>query len=72
MARSNKRPGDVNRNDQLLLAQTDTPGTDHFRRVWNVRCQPCGHEYGLNGSDFHLRKCPRCQGGRPGLELGQV
>ena len=33
-----------------------------------LRCGHCAHEYGSNGSDNFQRKCPKCQGGRPGLE----
>ena len=29
----------------------------------------CGARYGANGSDFHQRKCPNCQGGMPGLDI---
>ena len=29
----------------------------------------CGHRYGANGSDFHIRKCPKCQGGAEGLSI---
>ena len=30
-------------------------------------CGACGHTYRSNGSDNFQRKCPRCQGGAPGL-----
>jgi hypothetical protein len=32
----------------------------------------CGHRYGANGSDFHIRKCPNCQGGAPGLAIERL
>ena len=59
--------GDKNRNRQELLAKTSHPGTDHNQRIWAVQCTDCGHVYGANGSDFHERKCPKCQGGAHGL-----
>jgi hypothetical protein len=61
--------GDINPNGQQLLAKTTFDGTDHNQKIWAVQCtQPgCGHVYGANGSDFHLRKCPKCQHGKPGL-----
>jgi len=65
--------GDLNPNDQRLLAKTDALGTDHNARIWAVQCERadsgriCGHVYGVNGTDFHDRKCPKCGGGKPGL-----
>ncbi len=61
--------GDTNPNHQKLIAKTAIAGTDHNQRVWRLQCADCGTEYGANGSDFHIRKCPSCQGGRPGLEF---
>ncbi|PJK29139.1 hypothetical protein CVT23_13150 [Minwuia thermotolerans] len=73
---SKRRPGDINRNEQILIARTDRPGTDHLQYVWVLVCarrtkkgELCGHRYGANGSDFHHRKCPKCQGGASGLEI---
>ncbi|RVK60590.1 hypothetical protein CN155_04845 [Sinorhizobium meliloti] len=65
--------GDVNRNKQRLLEKTSYPGNDHNQHIWVIECQApqesetCGHIYGANGSDFFQRKCPVCQGGKPGL-----
>jgi len=61
--------GFINRNGQEVIRRTDLMGTDHGQRVYALRCRSCGQEYGANGSDIHLRKCPRCQGGRSGLSL---
>lgn len=61
--------GEANKNDQELVEKTAERGTDYNQYVWHLRCLRCGHEYGANGSDFHLRKCPRCQGGAPGLAI---
>ncbi len=68
--RSNGRtvqPGYVNRNNQTVLRATQTRGNDHGQYVYVLICGQCGHEYGSNGSDNFQRKCPRCQGGMPGL-----
>ncbi|RBW55566.1 hypothetical protein DS909_10695 [Phaeobacter gallaeciensis] len=73
---SNRQLGDINRNDQVLIARTDRPGTDHMQYVWVLVCARrldngdlCGFRYGANGPDFHQRKCPSCQGGQPGLDI---
>lgn len=60
-------PGFVNRNQQVVVQATGLPGTDHGQSIYALRCEPCGHEYGANGSDIWLRKCPKCQGGNAGL-----
>jgi hypothetical protein len=59
--------GYENRNGQTVVAPTGLPGTDHRQSVYVLRCRRCGAEYGCNGSDNFQRKCPRCQGGAPGL-----
>ena len=76
MVTSNRQLGDISQNDQVLIARTDRPGTDHLQYVWVVVCarrlesgELCGFRYGVNGSDFHHRKCPRCQGGAAGLNI---
>jgi hypothetical protein len=40
--------------------------------VYVLQCSICGYEYGANGSDIHLRRCPSCQGGQPGLAYPAV
>lgn len=68
-------PGDINRNQQRLLAKTSLPGNNHMQYIWVVECQSanghgiCGHRYGVNGTDFFQRLCPKCQGGRPGIPI---
>lgn len=62
-------PGYVNRNSQTNLRPTGLPGNDHMQYIYVLRCGHCGHEYGSNGSDIFQRKCPRCQGGKPGLSF---
>lgn len=67
MGRGTTKIGFVNDNRQEVLRDTGLPGTDHLQRVYELRCKHCEHRYGANGSDNHHRKCPRCQGGAPGL-----
>jgi len=59
--------GYVNRNGQRVVRATDLPGTDHLQKIYVLLCNSCGVEYGANGSDIWLRKCPACQGGMQGL-----
>jgi hypothetical protein len=63
--------GYVNRNRQKCLGHRGVPGTDHYQTAYRMQCEVehCGHEYGANGSDVFQRKCPRCQGGMPGIEF---
>ena len=61
--------GYVNRNNQEVLRDTGEPGTDHRQRIYVLRCNDCGHEYGANGSDIHLRRCPGHDGGAPGFPI---
>jgi hypothetical protein len=60
--------GYTNRNGQMNLVHRFKPGADHGQRAYKLVCQHCGHEYGANGTDIHLRKFPNCQDGRPGIE----
>ena len=62
-------PGYRNKHGQITIRDTGVAGTDHFQRVYQLACSSCGHTYGANGSDIHERKCPKCQGGRPGLQI---
>ncbi len=61
--------GYVNRNGQTVIQATGLLGNDHMQRIYVLRCgtEACGHQYGANGSDIFQRKCPKCQGGAPGL-----
>jgi len=58
-----------NGNGQELIRKTDRPGTLPFQKLFAMKCGACGHEYGVNGSEAHNRRCPACQGGSPGLPL---
>jgi N-glycosylase/DNA lyase len=70
----NKKPttsvGYVNRNGQVVIRSTGRPGTDHGQIIYQLGCSHCGHVYGANGSDIHLRKCPNCHDGAIGLPIG--
>ncbi len=61
------RIGYTNRNNQRCEGTRGMRGTDHGQSVYLLRCLNCHHEYGANGSDVHLRKCPACQGGAAGI-----
>lgn len=63
------RPGYVNRNSQVVIRNTGMPGTDHGQSIYQLHCSHCRREYGANGSDIFQRKCPKCQGGQPGLAM---
>lgn len=76
MAVSQRKPGDINPNDQVPIARSDRPRSDHLQYVWVLLCarrspdgKICGHRYGANGSDFHIRKCPECKGAAAGLDI---
>ena len=60
-------PGFENRNRQVVVRPTGLPGTDHGQSIYVLRCFECRNEYGANGSDIHLRRCPACQEGAAGL-----
>jgi Zn finger protein HypA/HybF involved in hydrogenase expression len=62
------RTGYLNARGQVVIRNTMLDGTDHGQKVYQVACSHCGEVYGANGLDLHIRKCPNCQGGQPGLE----
>ena len=57
--------GYVNKNNQKNNGKTDIPGTGFGQWFYDMECLDCGHKYHANGHDVWLRKCPKCQGGRP-------
>ncbi|HTW81300.1 MAG TPA: hypothetical protein VME23_17265 [Terracidiphilus sp.] len=61
------RPGYVNHRGQVVIRNTGLPGTDRGQAVYQLGCSTCGHVYGANGSDIHLRRCPMHDRGAPGL-----
>ena len=58
--------GTINKNNQMVKEKTNLPGHAN-QKVHRMECLDCGHNYGANGYDCHLRKCPKCGGGAPGL-----
>jgi hypothetical protein len=62
------KSGYVNRNGQVVIRSSGLPGSDHLQTVYQLGCSVCGHVYGANGTDIHLRLCPQCQSGAPGLD----
>ncbi len=67
--RPTTEPAFMNPYGQLTIRNTGLQGTDHNQYVYQLACSHCGHIYGANGSDIHERRCPQCQGGRPGISL---
>ena len=67
MSKNTTAPGYVNRNQQKNRGTRGVAGTDHLQKAYELECQKCGHHYGANGTDIWQRKCPRCQGGAPGI-----
>lgn len=49
----------------------DVSGTDHGALAYKMTClrPECGHVYGSNGTDVFQRRCPKCDGGKPGIEF---
>lgn len=64
--------GDENPNGQVFARETEQHGTDYNQYVWELLCRHCGNRYGANGSDFHHRKCPKCQGGAHGIAIVEI
>ena len=64
--------GYVNKNGQAVNRNTGIRGTDHGQTVYQLGCSICGHVCGANGADIHLRKCPNCQDGAPGLPFSKA
>ena len=62
------RIGYTNTDAQAIVARTDSFRPDG-QRVFVMRCGACGHEYGSYGCDAHIRTCPTCQDGQPGLPV---
>ena len=62
--------GYINRNNQIVHGTRGVEGNDHCQVSYKPECleQGCGFEYGANGSDIFQRKCPKCQGGKPGIK----
>lgn len=67
LERSTTTVGFENANRQTVLRQTNLSGNLTGQRLYVLRCGNCFLEYGANGCDIHLRRCPACMGGQPGL-----
>lgn len=66
-----RQPGDKNDNQQELIERTNEHSTtNQDQYIWILKCLKCSNYYGANGCDFHIRRCPECQGGRKGEEIG--
>ena len=61
--------GYVNPNGQVVIRNTDKPGTDRGQKIYQLGCSLCGHIYGANGADIWDRKCPKCGRGKPGFQI---
>ena len=59
--------GYVNLNEQVVVRSTDLQGNRPGQRVYVLKCGRCGAQYGANGGDIYLRRCPSCMDGQPGL-----
>jgi hypothetical protein len=63
--------GYVSRNDQCVIRDETIQRDDRRLKIYVLRClnPDCRNEYGATGSEVHQRKCPNCQGGRPGFPV---
>jgi hypothetical protein len=66
-SRGTTRIGRINPNRQEVVRKTERRGNDHYQFVYILLCKKCTYKYGANGSNLGNRRCPRCDGGRPGL-----
>ncbi|RXH58748.1 hypothetical protein GRAN_2058 [Granulicella sibirica] len=63
-------PGFKNKHGQVVMASTGFPSESFAgQTVYRMHCSHCGHDYGSNGCDIHLRRCPRHQDGAKGEAL---
>lgn len=54
------RIGHCNAYDQIVLNKTMKFGSIPFQRLYVLRCDRCGHEHEVEGSEIHRVKCPEC------------
>ena len=59
--------GYTNRNAQRCDGHRGLASNDHGQKAYKVTCLKCSNEYGANGTDIWLRRCPACEGGKPGI-----
>ncbi len=58
--------GYINKNNQENCGTFGVDGNDHLQKAYKMKCLKCGCKYGANGT-IHIRKCPKCQKGKPGI-----
>jgi hypothetical protein len=63
------RVGFVSDLGQVVIRNTGLAGNDKNQTIYQLGCSFCGHVYGANGADIHLRRCPQHDGGAVGLPL---
>lgn len=63
------KKGKINKNQQRCCGTLGVPGTDHNAVAYKMECMLCGFVYGANSGDVFERKCPNCQGGKPGIRF---
>ena len=63
--------GYLNQNNQKNHGTRGKSGTDHLQYAYKLEClmPGCGHIYGANGTDIFQRRCPKCQGGKEGIDF---
>ncbi len=60
-------PGTSNHHGQVVVRKAGRATDDLAgQSIYVLRCKGCGHEYGEAGIRAHQRKCPVCDGGKPG------
>lgn len=58
-----------NESGQVVVRNTGRRRGDMGQVVYELRCTRCGNKYGASGTEIYHRKCPQCQGGKPGLPV---
>ena len=61
--------GFINRNNQRCCGHRGNPGNHPNQLAYKMEClaPSCEFIYGANGCDVWQHKCPRHQGGEPGI-----
>lgn len=57
----------VNSNNQKVHGTRNIKETDHNKVSYKLECLDCNELYGAIGTEIFRRKCPNCQGGKPGI-----
>ena len=64
--------GYLNPNGQQFSGHCGVPGTDPGQYAYKTDCTIFGYVYGTNGTDMFERRCPKCQGGAPGIRYWKI